>query len=1760
MKKIYSFFFFIILLLNSVTSTAQNIDLPVHFKSGNFITGNNILRLSFQKDNLQPSLFNNNYYVLVQFSVLPSEQIRNELKNAGLELGTYIPGNAYLTTIKKGFDFSLVNKYSIISINPVPLLYKTDPDLRSYHNENDKQDVKTFAVSFFASVSKKEIELQLQKMGLVLVPTKFNFNNTVLIQPDVNKMSDIAALPYVSFISVQSIKDKILNYNDVALHGISSLQSISGRNLIGKNVVVGVGDNADISTHIDFNGKLISRHPFGVDSHGTHTSGTTVGGGFLNPMYHGMAPRAHIVSQWFSDVILNTPTYVTDYNMVATNNSYYSSAAGCTGNRVYDILSNYEDDQLRNYDEVLHVIAAGNDGGSTCPGYPASFGTVKSGWQCGKNVITVGSIVQSSYTIASYSSRGPLQDGRVKPEIVTSGSGTISTYPNNTYGSNSGTSMAAPVVTGAIALIQERYRQLHAGANAKAALIKGLMCNTAEDLGNTGPDYTYGFGMLNARKAVEAMEANQYYTSSMVTSQNNPYNITVPSGARRLKVLLTWTDYPAAANAAVALVNDLDLTVTEPSSLVHLPLILNPASVNSNAVEGVDHINNIEQIVIDNPVAGTYNVNVNGFAIPQGPQTYFLTYQVDMNGITVEYPFGGETLVPTQTETIRWTAYGNETNTLAVEYSSNNGGSWNPIGIAAASARSMSWTVPSTVSNNYLIRVSRNATALTDQSDFTFTVLGQPVITPATPVIPCEGYVQLNWPAITGATSYDILQLKGDSMDVIANTASNSFLISGLNSSTEYWFAVSAKNGSVSGRRSLAVKSTPSTGTCSLAAFDGNFKAVSIDAPVTGREFTSSALTASEQIKLTVKNLDNVTSSGSYNLSYQINGGAVFTESDNAIITSMGTYTHTFTATAAFAPPGVYTIKAWVTKTGDALPQDDTVTTVVKNLANPLLVLPVTDGFESATDKEYTTNTIGLDGDDRSDFKTSSTRGRARTFVNTGFALNGNRAITLDQSPFGVLVTDSLLMTWNLNNYSSGNQIRVDFNYKNHGQAANANNKVWIRGADILPWIFAYDLVANQNDLGQWKHGLINVNEIMDTVAVPQAIGTSFQIKIAQQGYTSANVPNPILDQDDGYTIDDVSVAEAINDVAITEILSPLKEGCGLASNYPVSIKIKNYTNSTINNIQVNYRVNGGSVITENIPVLNPNQLLTYTFTATANLSSFIDYNFDFWLTAAGDNYQSNDSLLNYALHNSPLITTYPYLESFESGDGNWYAKGSNSSWVWGTPAKTNINKAANGNKAWVTGLASNYNDNELSYLYSPCFNLSGLTQPVLSFSHVCQIEQDFDYNWVEYSIDGKVWQKLGTAGSGTNWYDNAGVNNWRLSNTKWHVASIDIPPYAGNMRFRIVLSSDGGVNYEGVGIDDIHVFDKALIYTGTQVTGITQTVNGSNWIHFTSGGQRVASINPNGFNMGNTMVDVYPFSGAVRTSNNQYYLNRNIVIRPATQPGGYVTVRFYFTDAEAKSLIAATGCGGCSKPGDPYELGVTKYSGTAPEENGTLADNVSGSYMFVLPANTDIIPYDNGYYAEFPVNSFSEFWLNNGGGTGTQPLPIILISFEAIKKNNKVLLQWSTSNEINANKYIVARSVDGINYSGIGTISANNSIGTNQYSLTDVQPKTGLNFYRLKMIDKDASFRYSPVRKINFSDGDEILIYPNPVADGKIFIVSSVNVTRAMLYDAAGKTVKVFSLQGTNNNLDLTGIAKGIYQLKVYAGYSIHTEKIMIQ
>ncbi|MEI9934146.1 MAG: hypothetical protein WDM71_04705 [Ferruginibacter sp.] len=537
-------------------------------------------------------------------------------------------------------------------------------------------------------------------------------------------------------------------------------------------------------------------------------------------------------------------------------------------------------------------------------------------------------------------------------------------------------------------------------------------------------------------------------------------------------------------------------------------------------------------------------------------------------------------------------------------------------------------------------------------------------------------------------------------------------------------------------------------------------------------------------------------------------------------------------------------------------------------------------------------------------------------------------------------------------------------------------------------------------------------------------------MKFGEEGLTSANSPDPDLAIDNGYTFDDLTLQKAENDLALVQIVSPERGGCGLAANSPITIQIKNYSNNILTNVPVSYQLNNGIIITETIPSIAADTILNYTFNHTGDFSAYVDYTLNAWVKYNADNYPVNDSILNYTFHNTPVINSYPYLQGFENDSGSFYTGGINSSWQWGTPNKVIIYKAANGNKAWVTSLNYSYNDDETSYLYSPCFDLSSLSHPMLSFSHIYQLEHTFDYAWVEYSVDGINWQRLGAIGSGTNWYDTTADNqSWNISDTIWHVASISIPTTSSNVHFRFVLNSDQGVTMAGIGIDDIHIFDSASIYTGTPLTSLTQNVSGNTWINFNdSSGKRVVSINPNGVNLGSTNVQVYPKTGTTRAASNYYYLNRDIVIQPSIIPTDSVSIRFYFTDSEANNIIHANSCSSCVTTHDAYELGVAKYSGYSFDENGILDDDTTGLYAFIPKSNFNIIPFSNGYYADFKVKNFSEFWLSKAlvKAAGSPSCEADTISYTATGGST---YQW----QLNSGSGYTNLS-NGTNYSGVST------------------------------------------------------------------------------------------------------------------------------
>jgi len=243
-----------------------------------------------------------------------------------------------------------------------------------------------------------------------------------------------------------------------------------------------------------------------------------------------------------------------------------------------------------------------------------------------KNTITVGAMVEVGFGIASFSGRGPTTDGRVKPEIVAKGTNQFSTFPNNAYASVSGTSMSTPVVTGIAGLLAQQYRKTF-NRTPSAPILKTLLIAGADDLGLAGPDYTFGFGLADAKASVDLIRddngtGSRIRTGTVTNGQEIDFPVTL-AASQRFRVVLGWFDPEVLLEpnpqpddddllADKTLVNDLDLRVVDPSGATVLPFVLDKNNPTVAATRGANHTDTTEEVEIASAAPGTYHVIVRG--------------------------------------------------------------------------------------------------------------------------------------------------------------------------------------------------------------------------------------------------------------------------------------------------------------------------------------------------------------------------------------------------------------------------------------------------------------------------------------------------------------------------------------------------------------------------------------------------------------------------------------------------------------------------------------------------------------------------------------------------------------------------------------------------------------------------------------------------------------------------------------------------------------------------------------------------------------------------------------------------------------------------------------------------------------------------------------------------------------------------------------------------------------------------------------------
>jgi len=800
------------------SSFGQGADYRILLNSGEFLPVENAGSLNKNQDVFRKSLFVDRYYLTIQFNRIPSAAEKIQLKAAGISLMDYIPNVAYTASVAKDFSVARLQSFPVRSIFQFTGIQKTIPAI--IHKQFPAHAINApqmldLSVQTYERMSAAQINASILSIGGQILEEATIFRTFTIRVPQskVNNLVDLPFIQWVEFIQAPRQQENTLGRT---LHRVNVLND-GTRNLKGDGVNVGIWDAGEIGVHQDFlpAGRVTQVEFNSPQQHSTHCAGTILGRGNINPIARGMAANAALYSYNYNGNIQTEMAAAIPANNLIVSSHSYNDGAGVScninGTQIqYTLVSRNTDVNLNNFPSHLHVHSAGNSQTSCPSGWYTITGTGKSA----KNNIVVAALT-STDGMTSFSSFGPVQDGRVKPEISAFGNSVFSTStPANSYATLSGTSMSTPGVAGTVTLLVQRYKQLNSNNLPPSTLIKNAVLNTAMDLGNPGPDYRFGYGRINGLGAVRVLEQPSYILNTIANGGNNTSTITVPAGTARLRVMLTWNDPAGAANANPALVNNLDLEVVNGPSTT-LPWILDKNNPGSNATRGVDNFSNIEQVTIENPAAATYTVRVLGTSIPSGPQSYALTWMIEQPNIEVVFPNGSETFNPGTSEMITWNNAG-VTGNQTVEYSLDNGSSWNTISTVSAATTRVNWTIPSGANTSTaLIKITSGA--ITDQSDATFKIIGTPTGFSGSGVSCNAGEVIFTWSPVTGATHYDIYRLDnitGNFVLLGSNITTTTYTATGLTPGNVVWFTIRAKNNTVNSEseRAVAINVTVSSG------------------------------------------------------------------------------------------------------------------------------------------------------------------------------------------------------------------------------------------------------------------------------------------------------------------------------------------------------------------------------------------------------------------------------------------------------------------------------------------------------------------------------------------------------------------------------------------------------------------------------------------------------------------------------------------------------------------------------------------------------------------------------------------------------------------------------------------------------------------------------------------------------------------------------------------------------------------------------------
>jgi len=927
---------FLLFTVLTLFSSAQQKDV-LRFKTGDVLIENNIKSFTKKPDYQLFELINNNYYRIIQFAKIPTTAQKNELKQKGIDLLNYLPENAFYASININADLNELKLNGAVSIVSVSSSYKLNKVLASKkYPEWAMVSNETIEISaiYYQNISEELVLNRLEATGAKVVIT--NQSNVVRFRVKLSDLKDIYKQPEFYYFEEKDMPGEPEGDEDRTSHRSNTLATdySGGLKFDGTGITLMLQDNSILDQHIDYSGRFTNdASATQSGDHGEHTGGIIAAAGNLDPKGRGMAHGAEVLVYGSSNNNYNSvPALVISDDLTITSKSY-----GNGTNAGYTSLARQLDQQVRNDSELIHVFSCGNSG--------SGWSTITGGHKQGKNVMAVGNVTYLD-VIANSSSRGPALDGRIKPDICAVGTSVYSTNDPNNYLNKTGTSMACPGVAGTLAQLYHGFKTANAGVNPNSALIKAAVLNTGEDLGNSGPDFIYGWGRINARRAYEILNNNNYLSSTISQGGSNSHNISVPAGTAQIRVMVYWSDYEGAASASPALVNNINMQVIDPSVTAFNPWVLNPSNQNGIAIRGIDNLNNMEQVTIDSPVAGTYTVNIDGMTIPQGPQEYFLVYEFIQDEVVLTYPIGGEGFNPGTIETIRWDSYGNN-GAFQLEYSTDNGGTWGTIIANVVSTRRyFNWNVPSTVSGEVLVRVSRGV--LSSTSDAVFSIITTPLNLNVDWI--CLDSLQLSWNVVSGSTGYEVSQLGVKYMDSVGVTATNSIVLHGMNSTQTDWFSVKSLGpNNARGERAFAIEKVLGTFSCPI-----DFDASLANLTPANNGVVLSCISNALNVDVTINNT-GLNPISNVPVHYSLNGQPAVNEIYTGTIASGANFNYMFTNLLA-PNNGTNNIVVWVDLTGDGNSTNDSINTQFFYNNSQANTIPWSDNFESFSSCNTTSN------------------------------------------------------------------------------------------------------------------------------------------------------------------------------------------------------------------------------------------------------------------------------------------------------------------------------------------------------------------------------------------------------------------------------------------------------------------------------------------------------------------------------------------------------------------------------------------------------------------------------------------------------------------------------------------------------------------------------------------------------------------------------------------------------------------------------------